>query len=231
MPSSPAPKHLWLALSPHGYGHAVMTAPIVHALRKLRPDLRLTIQTCVPREFLEERYGPDFHYVPEIPDFGLMMLSATTVDLDGSAERYRRLHADFDQIVGREAARLREARPDVVLANVPYVILAAAARAGVPAVVLSSLQWADIYRHYLGDRPEAEAIWSEMRDSYNSAQVFLRVTPAMEMPSIANAVDIGTVAARGRNRRGELGKGRLGLVAVDRAGQRQHGDHHPGQQV
>jgi hypothetical protein len=212
----PAPKHLWLALSPHGYGHAAMTAPVVHALRHLRPDLRLTIQTSVPRAFLEERYGPDFHHVPEIPDFGLKMLSATRVDLDGSAEGYRLLHADFDRVVEGEADRLRGERPDVVLANVPYVTLAAAARAGIPAVVLSSLQWADIYRHYLGDRPESDAVWAEMRDAYNSAQVFLRVTPAMEMPSIAKILDIGTVAVRGRNRRDEFGswgRGRLGLVA------------------
>lgn len=216
MPLSSASKHLWLALSPHGYGHAAMTAPVIHALRRRRPDLRLTIQTGVPRGFLEERYGPDFHHVSEVPDFGLKMLSATTVDLDASAEAYRRMHADFSALVGREAALLCEARPDVVLANVPYVTLAAAARAGIPAVALSSLEWADIYRHYLGDRPEAGAVWADMRDAYNSARAFLRVTPAMDMPCLANVVDIGTVARKGHNRRGELAAmapGRLGLVA------------------
>ncbi|WP_096702942.1 hypothetical protein [Magnetospirillum sp. 15-1] len=213
MLSTSASKHLWLALSPHGYGHAVMTAPVIHALRRRRPDLRLTIQTGVPRSFLEERYGPDFDYVPEVPDFGLKMRSATTVDLDASAEAYRRMHADFSAVVECEAARLRQARPDLVLANVPYVTLAAAARAGIPAVALSSLEWADVYRHYLGDRPEADAVWADMQDAYNSALAFLRVTPAMEMPSLGNVVDIGTVAQRGLNRRGELAPGKVGLVA------------------
>ncbi|EME69800.1 hypothetical protein H261_11540 [Paramagnetospirillum caucaseum] len=211
-----ASKHLWLALSPHGYGHAAMTAPVIQALRRRRPELRLTIQTALPRSFLDERYGSDFVHVPEIPDFGLKMLSATNVDLDASAEGYRRLHADFIGLVEGEAARLRDARPDAVVANVPYATLAAAARAGIPAVALSSLNWADMYRHYLGDRPEAAAIWAEMRDAYDSARAFLRATPAMEMPSIGNVVDIGTVARRGRNRRDELpgpAAARLGLVA------------------
>ncbi|CUW40205.1 conserved protein of unknown function(containing Glyco_trans_1_3 domain,17-142;containingUDP-Glycosyltransferase/glycogen phosphorylase domain,9-358) [Magnetospirillum sp. XM-1] len=217
MPHPSASKHLWLALSPHGYGHAAMTAPVIAALRRRRPDLRLTIQTAVPRTFLEERYGPDFDYVAEIPDFGLKMLSATRVDLDASAAAYRDVLADFDRMVEAEAERLRHARPDAVLANVPFVTLAAAARAGIPAVALSSLNWADIYRRYLGDRPEADSVWSMMRESYNSAQAFLRVTPAMDMPSLDNVVDIGTVARRGRNRREELakmaGQGRVGLVA------------------
>lgn len=193
-----------------------MTAPVIEALRRRRPGLRLTIQTGVPRAFLEERYGPDFEYVADIPDFGLKMLSATRVDLDASAAAYLGLHAAFGRVVEAEAARLRQARPDMILANVPYVALAAAARAGIPAVALSSLNWADIYRHYLGERPEAEAVWSEMRESYHAARAFLRVTPAMDMPSLGNVVDIGTVARRGMNRRRELagmGQGRVGLVA------------------
>ncbi|KIL98804.1 hypothetical protein CCC_02254 [Paramagnetospirillum magnetotacticum MS-1] len=209
-------KHLWLALSPHGYGHAAMTAPVIHALRRRLPDLRLTIQTALPRAFLEERYGPDFTHIPDIPDFGLKMLSATVVDLEASAEGYRRLHADFDALVESEAQRLRRAWPDLVLANVPYVTLAAAARAGIGAVALSSLEWADIYRHYLGDRPEAAGIYAQMRGSYNAAQAFLRVTPAMDMPSIDTIIDIGPVANKGRNRRDELAArlpGRLGLAA------------------
>lgn len=216
MPHPSASKHLWLALSPHGYGHAAMTAPVVGALRRRRPNLRLTIQTAIPRTFLEERYGPDFEYVAEIPDFGLKMLSATRVDLDASAAAYRGLLAEFEGLVEAEANRLRQARPDLVLANVPFVTLAAAARAGIPAVALSSLNWADIYRRYLGERPEANAVWSMMRESYHTARAFLRVTPAMDMPSLDNVVDIGTVARRGRNRRDELagmGQGRVGLVA------------------
>ena len=199
----PSP-HLWLALSPHGYGHAAMTAPVIGALRRLRPDLRLTIQTGVPRAFLETRYGTDFAYVPEIPDFGLKMLSSTQVDLEASAQGYKDLHADWPKVVEREAERLRQAAPDLVLANVPYVTMAAAALAGIPILALSSLQWVDIYRRYLGHRPEADKIAAQMAAAYNSAAAFLRVTPAMDMPSLSNLVEIGAVGACGTPRRDQL---------------------------
>ncbi|MDO8606200.1 MAG: hypothetical protein Q7R40_06670 [Phaeospirillum sp.] len=197
-------RHLWLALSPHGFGHAAMTAPVVNELRRRRPGLRLTIQTGVPRAFLETRYGTDFTYVGEIPDFGLRMRSSTEIDLDASARGYAELHADWPAVVEREAQRLLAAAPDLVLANVPYVTIAAAARAGIPVVALSSLQWADIYRHYLGDRPEAARVGAEMAEAYNRAAAFLRVTPAMAMPSIENLVEIGPVGTCGTDRKGEL---------------------------
>lgn len=217
-PSSP--RHLWLALSPHGFGHAAMTAPVVAELRRRHPDLRLTIQTTVPRSFLESRYGTDFTHIADIPDFGLRMVSAVEVDFDASARGYAELHADWPGVVEREAERLRAARPDLVLANIPYVTVAAAALAGIPVVALSSLQWADIYRHYLGDRPESGRIFRQMVEAYDRAAVFLQVTPAMAMPSLGRLRRIGPVGAKGRARPEELRRavggaedGRIGLIA------------------
>ncbi len=217
-----SPPHLWLALSPHGFGHAAMTAPVIAQLRRRLPSLRLTIQTgpSVPRDFLESRYGTDFILVHEIPDFGLSMLSATKIDEAASAKRYQSLHAHWPLVVAAEAERLRQAAPDLVLANVPYVTMAAAAKAKIRVVGFSSLQWLDIYRQYLGHRPEAAEIIGQMAAAYNSAATFLRVTPAMEMPSLTNIQDIGPVGSCGMTRKAELrralnaGEGeKIGLIA------------------
>lgn len=207
--------HLWLALSPHGFGHAAMTAPLVAELRRRRPGLRLTIQTALPRDFLESRYGA-FEHVPHIPDIGFRMKSAVEVDVAASAEFYRGLHADFPAVVAAETARLAEARPDLVLANVPYVTIAAAADAGIPVVAYSSINWADMVGHYLGTET---AMLGQIRDSYAKALAFLRPTPAQPM-TLPNVVDIGPVAVKGQVRADEirqklgLGQGiRLGLIA------------------
>lgn len=210
--------HLWLALSPHGYGHAAMTAPLVAELRRRRPGLRLTIQTALPRPFLESRYS-NFEYVDHIPDIGFRMTSAVTIDVEASAAFYAGLHADFPAVVAGEAARLAEARPDLVLANVPYVTIAAAAAVGIPVVAYSSINWADMVAHYLGQRPECAAILAEIRDSYAKAAVFLRPIPAQPM-SLPNVLDIGPVAQKGEVRREEIRRnlglksdGRVGLIA------------------
>lgn len=202
--------HLWVGLSPHGYGHAAMTAPVVAELRRRRPGLRVTLQTRVARDFLASRYDA-FELVDDIPDFGLRMTSSTGIDLDASAAAYRALHADWPAVVGREAGRLAAARPDLVLANVPYVTVAAAAQAGIPVVAMSSLEWSGIYSAYLGDRPEAAAITRQMADAYARADLFLRCTPAMDM-RLPNLCDIGPVARRGADRRHDLHM-RLGLAA------------------
>ncbi|MBC7907855.1 MAG: hypothetical protein H7Y60_14080 [Rhodospirillaceae bacterium] len=207
--------HLWLALSPHGYGHAAMTAPLVAELRRRRPGLRLTIQTALPRSFLETRYG-SFEHVPHIPDIGFRMNSAVSVDVDSSAAFYRNLHANFPAVVAAETARLQAAQPDLVLANVPYVTIAAAAAANIPVVAYSSINWADMVENYLGSRPECAAILAEIRDSYAKAQVFLRATPAQPM-TLPNVRDIGLVSRKGAVRGGEI-RERLGLGQGDRLG-------------
>lgn len=211
--------HLWLALSPHGYGHAVMTAPPVAELRRRIPGLRLTIQTAISRDFLETRYGADFAHVPEIADFGLRMTSATGIDLEASVAGYLAMHAGWEALVESEAARLRSAAPDLVLANIPYVTLAAASRAGIPAVACSSLNWLDVVGHYLGHREEMSPVLAQMRAAYASAEVFLQATPSMAM-SLPNRRAVGVLARRVPRRkealRAALGVGeerRVGLVA------------------
>lgn len=210
-----APRHLWLALSPHGYGHATMTAPLIAELRRRRPGLRLTIQTALPADFLATRFS-DFDLVPHIPDFGFRMKSALAIDLEASMAAYLAQHADFPAVVGREAERLATARPDLVLANIPYVTIAAAAAAAIPVAAFSSLNWADLADYYLGGRQECAALRSEIRASYALADVFLRPQPAQAM-SLPNIRDIGPVARLGADRREEI-RARLGLRPGTRLG-------------
>ena len=61
---------------------------------------------------------------------------------------------------------MRHPQLDIVLADVPYLTLAAASRASIPAAALCSLNWADIYRHYFNNRTEAGKILAEMESAY-----------------------------------------------------------------
>lgn len=216
--ASDRPCHLWLALSPHGFGHATMTAPLVAALRRRRPGMRLTIQTTLPHDFLATRYD-DFHQVAEIPDFGFCMKSPTEVDVEASARRYHALHQDFAAVVAAEAARLRAESPDLVLANVPYVTMAAARQAGIAVVGYSSLNWADLTDHFFRDRADCRALRAEIRAAHDAVEFFLRPRPAQVM-TVPRQRDIGPVVRLGDDRRAQirqtLGLGpetRLGLIA------------------
>jgi hypothetical protein len=212
--------HLVVSLSPHGYGHAAMTAPVIEALRRRVPGLRLTLESPLPLDWLAARYGADFTVIPQIADIGLRQASASEILLEESAAAYRDLHAGLGAVVAGEARRLGALGADLVLSNIAYAPILAARRAGIPALAMSCLNWADIYRHFFHDRPEAAAIEAEMRGAYAAALCFLRPVPAMPMEWLGNLRTIGPVARRGTadpaalRRLLGLGHGqRIGLIA------------------
>ena len=196
--------HLLVALSAHGYGHISQTAPVVNRLRALRPALRLTIACHAPRELLREQFHGNWEYVPLDNDIGMVMTSAFDVQRAASADAYREIHRTWQRDVERTAQTLRTLAPDLLLANVPYLPLAAAAHAGIPAVAMSSLNWADMYRHFCGERPEAGAIHAQILAAYNSAACFLRLTPGMPMENLSRLRSIGPVARTGHGQRDRL---------------------------
>ncbi len=212
--NSPMP-HLLAAISAHGYGHLAQTAPVLNALREAVPDLQLTVRCDLPREVLEQRIAGPFVHQPVADDFGMVMHNALAVDVKASAARYAAFHADWEPRVDRAARELEQTAPDLVLADTPYLTLAAAARAGIPAVAMCCLNWADIYDYYTHDLPEARTIHEQMLSAYNSAAVFLRATPAMPMPALDNRHDIGPLALVGTSRRDAI-NAQCGLDAAER---------------
>lgn len=190
--------HLLVTLSNHGYGHAVQTAAVVNALRRMRPDVRLTLRTTLPRAFLARRFEGDCTLLGERTDIGMIMRSAIDVLPAESAAAYRAFHQDWARRIADEAERLHSLAPDLVLSNIAYLPLAAAARLGVPAFALCSLNWADMYRHYCADAPEAAVVHAQILAAYRSAQAFLQPAPHMPMPDLPNRRAIGPVATLAR---------------------------------
>jgi hypothetical protein len=174
--------------------------------------MRLTLLSSLPPAFLHARFQGDFDHVELAPDFGLVMNSALSIDLEASAAAYRRLHENWANQVVKQGDRLQQLTPDLLLADVPYLALAAAGKAGIPSLALCSLNWADIYRHYFAERPEASGILAQMEDAYQGARAFLCPEPSMPMSFLNNRVDIGPIAALGEQRSQAL-RSRLGIDA------------------
>jgi hypothetical protein len=212
--------HLVVDISGHGYGHVAQTAPVVNALRARLPALKLTIRGNFPDGVLESRFRPGFDVVRRHNDVGMCMASAVEVLTDQSAAEYRTFHADWDRRIDAECEALQRLRPSVLLANIPYASLAAAARAGIPALAMCSLNWAAIYQHYCGQREEAPTIHAQILHAYRSASAFLRLAPGLPMTDLPNLHPIDFVATRGKDCRQALAarlnlsdSARLALVA------------------
>jgi len=196
-------KHLLLALTPHGFGHAAMTGPVVEALRAECPDLHLTIQTAIGRDWLLTRYAEPFDQITDCADFGMRMNSALSVDVERSYADYRALHHGIEAIIAAEARRLRVLQVDAVFSNISYISLLAAQRAGIPSLALCCLNWHDLFGHYCHEREGAAEILALMRQGYESAEEFLCPAPSMPM-DFANVRAIGPLAKLARRRREEL---------------------------
>lgn len=192
--------HLFVDISSHGFGHLAIAAPVLNALGRRLPELRLTIRTLLPEAQLRRRIASPFTHIHQASDFGFVMHDAIRVDRDKSEAAYRLAHADWPASVATEAAFLKQLSPDLVLSNVSYLPLAGAARAGLPAAALCSLNWADIFQHHFADDDWAAPIHRQILDAYRSARAFLRITPGMPMPDLDNLVPIGVVAQAGTKR-------------------------------
>ncbi|MDT8386166.1 MAG: hypothetical protein RQ736_01525 [Thiogranum sp.] len=196
--------HLVVAITPHGFGHAAQVAPVIDALRERLPALQVTLLTRLPEDFLRTRINGEFQLIEHAADFGLIMHSALQIDLRASAAAYVAAHHDWDASVRREAQLLISLVPGLVLADVPYLTLAAARYAGIPAVALCSLNWADIYRWYFSACEEAPRLLQEMESAYRGAEMFLCPEPSMPMTFLDNRISIAPLAQQASRRSAEL---------------------------
>lgn len=198
--------HLLIDISAHGLGHLAQIAPVVTALQQAAPTLRLTVRSALPHSRLARRIAAAFDHIESASDFGFVMHNAVDIDRDASRRRYQDVHADWPQRVADEAAWLRTHGVDAVLSNVAYLPLAGAAAAGLPAAALCSLNWADLFQDVFGNEDWAPPLHAQMLAAYNAARGFLRVSPGLPMPEIANRIDIAPVARLGRRDRAAIAR-------------------------
>ncbi|MFZ2972139.1 MAG: hypothetical protein WA049_05820 [Ferribacterium limneticum] len=206
--------HLFVDISSHGFGHLAITAPVLNAISQIVPNFRLTIRSALPAAKLQQRIRTPYTLIADTTDFGYVMIDATHIDLAASATAYRQAHADWPTRVADEARFLADLKPDLVLTNVSYLPLAGAAAAGIPALSLCSLNWADLFDHYFSDQLWAQPIHAEMLAAYRSAQAFLRVTPGMAMDALTNVQTVGPIAALGTRRDLGLNGDKTILIAM-----------------
>ena len=196
--------HLLLALSGHGYGHLAQCAPVVNALWVEIPDLKLSVCSALPEAVVATRFDRTFTYHCVELDPVLKMFNAWEVDVPASQQVYRAFHEGWDAGLQRDVELLRQLSPDVVLADIPYRILSAAAQLEVPAIGMCSLNWADIYAAYCNGDHADRQILAQMMAGYRTAHTFLTPQPAMPMPQLGNTRVIGPVARLGTRQQSSL---------------------------
>ncbi|WP_295389820.1 hypothetical protein [uncultured Thiodictyon sp.] len=196
--------HLLLAVTAHGYGHLAQSSPVVEALARRLPGLRVTLQSDIDPRFARARLPPGFTQIREATDTGCLMDGPLVTLWPETLAAYIRFEADYEQRLERQMATLRELAPDLVLADVPWLPLEAARRLGIPAVGLCSFSWYDIlHESPVGTQAPVELL-GHLQRVYREADLFIRPAPAMPMDWLPSARAVGPIARRRPNRAAEL---------------------------
>ncbi|TVQ87513.1 MAG: hypothetical protein EA400_11250 [Chromatiaceae bacterium] len=202
--------HLFIALTAHGYGHLAQCAPVVAALQRRRPDLRVTLQGTIDPAFARSRMPAGFRHLSVAADCVLPMDGPLQARWHEGLALYTAFEADYDRHWAAQRARFEQDRPDLVLANIPWLPLDLARAMDIPALALCSLNWYDILAQSPVGAALPAAVAERMRAAYASAATFLRPSPSMPMAWLPNGQDIGPIAVRRRRDPAGL-RTRLGL--------------------
>lgn len=196
-------------------------APVVRALKHLRPRLRLVARCDLPREVVADALGSEVDQAPAPPDIGLVMTAPHLVNRDATWLAYRELFTDLDRITKTEVATLEAIGANALLADIAFMGIRAASVMGMPSVALCSLHWGEMVRRYIGNMPEGTAIASLIEEIYNEARAFLLAAPRRDIAGISKIERVPPLVRHwGRRCKAEIlrciglqGDFKIGLVA------------------
>ena len=150
------------------------------------------IRSSAARWLLELTITGEVECYPVETDTGVVQIDSLRIDATETVQQARMFLRAFDQRVEQEAAFLRDVGATVVVADIPPLGIAAAARAACPVAAMSNFTWDWIYSAYDG----AADIVGPLSDAYALADVALRLPMHGGFASIANVIDLPLVARR-----------------------------------
>lgn len=185
---------IWCAVSSHGFGHAAQVVPVLNELGRRIRGLGVVLRTRVPAGFFKGKLRVKCEISPADQDVGCVQCGPLRIDVDGTWAAHRSFHTDWDARIAAEADAIRSAGPDLVLSDISYLALEAAARAGRPAVGLSNLTWDGVLAQLDPDSDERRDLIKRIRGSYSAADTMIRIAPGIPMEAFGRIADVGPVA-------------------------------------
>ncbi|NGZ03707.1 MAG: hypothetical protein CV090_11730 [Nitrospira sp. WS238] len=186
---------IWAAISGHGFGHAAQVVPVLNSLGRLVPDLRVLLRTTVPSVFFKDRLTVPWDISTGQQDIGCIQQGPMTIDVDATWREHQRFHNSWDDRLQAEVQAMFAAAPDLILADTPYLALAAGKAAAISTVALLSFTWDLILSEYQAPPSiDRETIIESIRLAYGQADLALRITPAPPITIFKRLVDIGPIA-------------------------------------
>ena len=185
-------------ISGHGFGHASRQVEIINTFGARHPDVRLFVHSAAARWLLERTIRVPFELDPRPCDTGIVQIDSLHLDARQSLLDARDFYATIDRRAEDEGRLLRQRDTRLVVVDAAPLGCEAAARAGVPSVVVSNFTWDWIYAEYDDLLPLAPDVVPAIQRAYRKARAAWRLPIHGGFQSLATVVDVPFVARHGR---------------------------------
>ncbi|HBL10712.1 MAG TPA: glycosyl transferase [Cyanobacteria bacterium UBA11162] len=179
---------LYIAITSHGFGHAVRASSVAAEIQKLCPEILLILVTTAPRWLLESYISGEFIHRPRSFDVGVIQADSLSMDKAATLEKLKTIRASQNSIIASEVNFIRTNRVGLILADIPPLAVKIAKAAGIPCWMLSNFGWDFIYRDWGGEFIEIADWISEI---YSGCDRLFRLPLNEPMTAFPNITDVG----------------------------------------
>jgi len=198
----------------HGLGHASRSCRIISALTTRYPAVCCDVVSDAAPWFLADNLPPGVAVAARTLDVGVRQVDSLVMRPEATIQACRQLQARAPGLIAAEADSLIRDGVALVVTDVAALPCAAAAAAGIPAVILSNFTWDWIYEEFLDTYPELATIIDWQRACYRQAGLALRLPFHGPMP-VATVIELPMVARSSREPRDKV-RQQLGIRAGER---------------
>jgi len=179
-------------ISGHGYGHLAQVAPVLVALLRRHPDVRLLLRTELDEAIIRRFLPLPFRLLSGSVDVGVIQRHAVLEDIPATIAAAQRFFATWDARIAAEVRLMRGHHPSMVLSDISPLAFPLARRLGVPAVALGTLDWHAVYSAFMAD----DSVLALLAAAHEQADVLLQPPLSMPMTSFPRIRPIGLIVRR-----------------------------------
>jgi hypothetical protein len=179
---------LYLAVTGHGFGHAVRAASVAAAIKQTCPDILLILVTMAPRWLLDSYIEGDFIHRMRAFDVGVIQADSLTMDKAATLEKMQQIRSQQHSIIASEVSFIRTNRVGLILADIPPLAAPIAKAAGIPCWMMGNFGWDFIYRDW-GQNYQEIVDW--IGECYRQCDRTFRFPMHEEMTAFNQITDVG----------------------------------------
>ncbi len=179
---------VYLAVTSHGFGHAVRASSVAAVIKNLNPEIELVFATTAPEWLLKSYVSSNFIYHPRIFDVGVVQQDSLIMDRATTLKKMEQIREQEAEIIKQEVDFIKENHIGLIVADIPPLAAKIASTANIPCWSMGNFGWDFIYRPW-GESFADIVAWIE--DCYSKCDRLFRLPLAESMTSFKSITDVG----------------------------------------